>query len=285
MTALEKFREVSRLLKTFGIEDASKEAEILITETLGINKTSLYSGRHEISESDSKRIDSFVLRRSKREPLQYILGHIDFLGLRFNLGRGVLIPRPETEILAEEAIKILKNKKAESASVLDLCTGSGCIAITIAKHFSNASVFGIDISDTALRYAEENALLNDVKNVIFLKGDLYEPLRLINPQMRFDMIVSNPPYVRSEDIRSLQPEIKDWEPVEALNGGEDGLEYYRKILEGCKEFLVDGGDLLLEVGDIRGVIEIARSNNLRIVSVIKDLSGIDRVIHLSLNHS
>lgn len=285
MTALEKFREVSRLLKTFGIEDASKEAEILITETLGINKTSLYSGRHEISESDSKRIDSFVLRRSKREPLQYILGHIDFLGLRFNLGRGVLIPRPETEILAEEAIKILKNKKAESASVLDLCTGSGCIAITIAKHFSNASVFGIDISDTALRYAEENALLNDVKNVIFLKGDLYEPLRLINPQMRFDMIVSNPPYVRSEDIRSLQPEIKDWEPVEALNGGEDGLEYYRKILEGCKEFLVDGGDLLLEVGDIRGVIEIARSHNLRIVSVIKDLSGIDRVIHLSLNHS
>lgn len=285
MTALDKFREVSRLLKTFGIEDAPKEAEILITETLGIDKTSLYSGRHEISENDSKRIDSLALRRTKREPLQYILGHADFLGLRFKLGKGVLIPRPETEILAEEAIKILKNKKAESASVLDLCTGSGCIAITIAKHFSDASVFGIDISDTALRYAEENALLNDVKNVIFLKGDLYEPLRLINPQMRFDMIISNPPYIRSEDIRSLQTEIKDWEPVEALNGGEDGLEYYRKILEGCKEFLVDGGDLLLEVGDIRGVIEIARSHNLRIVSVIKDLSGIDRVIHLSLNHS
>lgn len=285
MTALDKFREVSRLLKTSGIEDAPKEAEILITETLGIDKASLYSGRHEISERDSKRIDSLVLRRSKREPLQYILGHVYFLGLRFNLGKGVLIPRPETEILAVEAIKILKNKKAEEAYVLDLCTGSGCIAITIAKHFSDTSVFGIDISDTVLRYAEENALLNDVKNVIFLKGDLYEPLRLMNSQMKFDMIVSNPPYVRSKDIRSLQPEIKDWEPVEALNGGEDGLEFYRRIIGECRDFLTDSGDLLLEVGDIKGVIEIARSDNLRIVSVIKDLSGIDRVIHLSLNHS
>lgn len=285
MTALDKFREVSHLLKTSGIEDAPKEAEILITETLGIDRTSLYSGRYKITEDDSRRIDSLLQRRLKLEPLQYILGHVQFLGLRFNIGRGVLIPRPETEILAEEVIKILKGRNIESPSVLDLCTGSGCIAITIAKYLPDAMVYGIDMSETALRFAEENALLNNVRNIKFLRGDLYEPLRMINFQMRFDVIVSNPPYIRSGDIKSLQPEIKDWEPVEALNGGEDGLKYYRKIIEGCKDFLIDNGDLLLEVGDSGGVIEIARSNNLRIVSVIKDLSGIDRVLRLSLNHS
>lgn len=285
MTALDKLREAARLLKTSGIEDAPKEAEILITETLCIDKTSLYSGKYEISEGDSKRIDSFLLRRLKREPLQYILGHVEFLGLRFNIGRGVLIPRPETEILALEAIKILKKRKDLKPSILDLCTGSGCIAITIAKHFTDAFVWGIDTSDTALRYAQENALLNNVKNVIFLKGDLYEPLRLMNSQMKFDMIVSNPPYIRSKDIKSLQPEIKDWEPIEALNGGEDGLECYRRIIGECRDFLSDYGVLLLEVGDSKGVIDIAKSNNLRIISVIKDLSGIDRVICLSLNHS
>lgn len=282
MTALDKLREVSRLLRSHDIEDAPKEAEILITETLCIDKASLYSGRYEISESDSKRIDSFLLRRLKREPLQYILGHVEFLGLRFNVGRGVLIPRPETEILALEAIRILKNRKDSKPSILDLCTGSGCIAITIAKHFPDAFVWGIDTSDTALRYAQENALLNDAKNVIFLKGDLYEPLRLMNSQMKFDMIVSNPPYIKTEDIKSLQPEIKDWEPVEALNGGEDGLECYRRIIGECKDFLADNGVLLLEVGDSKGVIEIAKSNNLRIVTVIKDLSGIERVLHLSI---
>lgn len=282
MTALDKFREVSAILKTSGIEDAPKEAEILITETLGIDRTSLYSGKYEITEDDSRRIDSLLQRRLKREPLQYILGHVEFNGLRFNIGRGVLIPRPETEILAEEAIKILKDKKIKGPSVLDLCTGSGCIAITIAKHLPDAMVYGIDMSETALRFAEENALSNNVRNIKFLRGDLYEPLRMMNFQMRFDMIVSNPPYIRSGDIKSLQPEIKDWEPVEALNGGEDGLKYYRKIIEGCKDFLIDNGDLLLEVGDSGGVIEIARSNNLRIVSIIKDLSGIDRVLRISI---
>ncbi|MFN3480517.1 MAG: peptide chain release factor N(5)-glutamine methyltransferase [Thermodesulfovibrionales bacterium] len=284
MTALDKLKEVSAILKTAGIEDAPKEAEILITETLGIDRTSLYSGRYKITEDDSRRIDSLLQRRLKREPLQYIFGHVEFLGLRFNIGRGVLIPRPETEMLAEEAIRILKSKKPSGANILDLCTGSGCIATTIARHLPESFVYGVDISEAALSYAEENALLNDVRNVRFLRGDLYEPLK-IGPEIRFDMIISNPPYIRSEDIKSLQPEIRDWEPLEALNGGEDGLEYYRRIIGGCRDFLMDKGEVLLEVGDSRGVIDIARSYNMRVLSVIKDLSGIDRVLRLSLNHS
>lgn len=285
MTALDKLKEVSYLLKSSGIEDAPKEAEILITEVTGIDRTSLYLGRLEITEKDSKRIDSLLQRRLKREPLQYILGYVEFLGLRFNTGRGVLIPRPETELLAEEAIRILKSRKPYGANVLDLCTGSGCIAISIAKHLLHAMVYGIDISETALGYAEKNALLNNARNVKFLRGDLYEPLKSVSPEIRFDMIVSNPPYIRSEDIKSLQPEIRDWEPLEALNGGEDGLEYYRRIIGGCRDFLTDKGEVLLEVGDSKGVIDIARSSNMRVLSVTKDLLGIDRILRLSLNHS
>lgn len=277
MTALEKFREVSRLLRSFGVEDAPKEAEVLITGVLGIDKISLYCGRYEITEEDSKRIDSLANRRSKREPLQYILGYVEFYGLRFNLGRGVLIPRPETEILVQEAMKILKNSKGY---VLDLCTGSGCIAITIAKKNPDVIVYGVDISEDALRFAKENALLNDTRNVKFLKGDLFEPLRLISPRIKFDLIVANPPYIKSEEITSLQPEIKDWEPLDALNGGSDGLGYYRRIIGECRDFLAEEGTVLLELGDSNGVIEIAKDNGFKILSIIRDLSGIDRVIHL-----
>lgn len=282
MTALEKFREISRLLKSFGIEDAPKEAELLITSILGITKTSLYSGKYEITEEDSKKIDSLTIRRIRREPLQYILGYVEFLGLKFNLGKGVLIPRPETEILALEAIKTIKNK---NGYVLDLCTGSGCIAITIAKSFPEAIVFGIDISEDALRYAEENARLNNTKNIQFLKGDLFEPLRLMSPKIRFDLIVSNPPYIKSEDIKSLQPEIRNWEPLEALNGGPDGLYYYRRIINELRDFLAEAGTVLVELGDSNEVMEIAKANSFKVLSITKDLSGIDRVMHLVLNHS
>lgn len=277
MTALEKFREVSRLLRSFGVEDAPKEAEVLITGVLGIDKISLYCGRYEITEEDSKRIDSLAIRRSKREPLQYILGYVEFYGLRVNLGKGVLIPRPETEILVQEAMKILKNSKGY---VLDLCTGSGCIAITIAKKNPDVIVYGVDISEDALRFAKENALLNDTRNVKFLKGDLFEPLRLISPRIKFDLIVANPPYIKSEEITSLQPEIKDWEPLDALNGGSDGLGYYRRIIGECRDFLAEEGTVLLELGDSNGVIEIAKDNGFKILSIRRDLSGIDRVIHL-----
>jgi len=281
MTALDKFREVSRLLNSSGIDDAPREAEILITETLGISKTELYSGRYEITDEESIRVDSLALRRSKREPLQYILGFVEFLGLRFHLGKGVLIPRQETELLAQEAIRLLKDRKTGNARVLDLCTGSGCIAITIARNLPDTVVYAIDISETALKYACENARLNNVKNVIFMKGDLYEPLKLSGHKIRFDLIASNPPYIRRKEIETLQPEIREWEPIEALNGGEDGLDYYRRIIGNSREFLTGEGEILLEVGDPDGVREIAISRGFKIISAIKDLSGFERILRLA----
>ena len=193
MTAIDKLKEVSAFLKSKGIEDAAKEAEILIIETLRISKSKLYAGSFEMSEDESKQIDALASRRARREPLQYILGHVEFCGLKIKVGQGVLIPRPETELLAEEVIKAisyqllaLSKKESESCCrltaescklrILDLCTGSGCLALAIAKHFPDADVYGTDISKDAIRYANENARLNDIRNVTFLKGSLFEPL-------------------------------------------------------------------------------------------------------------
>ena len=160
MNAIDKLKQVSAFLESKGVEDAAKEAEIFITETLHIGKSKLYSGSFEISEDTSKQIDALTSRRAEGEPLQYIIGHVDFYGLKINVSRGVLIPRPETELLVEEAIKLLKETPPHpplskggqrGVKILDLCTGSGCIAIALAKRLPEAHVYGIDKSDIAIR--------------------------------------------------------------------------------------------------------------------------------------
>jgi len=279
MTLIDKLKEVSAFLGSKGIEDAVKEAEMLITEVLCINRVTLYSGDLEISDETSRDIDSLAARRAAGEPIQYIIGHVDFYGLNINVGRGVLIPRPETELLVEETIKQIKKRFTLHRSrftVLDLCTGSGCIALCIAKHLPDADVFGTDISEEALRYALYNADLNGIENVTFLRGDLYEPVK----GMRFDAIVANPPYIRRMDIKNLQPEINLWEPVEALDGGEDGLQFYREILHRSAEHLKDGGLIIMEVGsgEAEDVSIIAGAQGLRCTSVVRDYSGIRRVL-------
>jgi release factor glutamine methyltransferase len=278
MNAIDKLKEVSAFLESKGIEDAAKEAEILITETLHIDKSKLYAGSLEISEDASRQIDSLAARRANREPLQYIIGHVDFYGLRINVGKGVLIPRPETELLVEEAIKILRSRITHYAlciTILDLCTGSGCIALAIAKHFPNADVYGVDRSDTAIQYATLNATENNVKNVHFIKGDLFEPVG----EMAFDCIISNPPYIKTGDIQELQKEIKNYEPVDALDGGEDGLDFYRSIFKNAPNFLKENGIIILEMGynQADDVEKIAMNAGLKNVTFIKDYSGIKRI--------
>ncbi|MDO8785204.1 MAG: HemK/PrmC family methyltransferase, partial [Syntrophales bacterium] len=192
MTVIDKLKEVSAFLKPRGIEDAAKEAGILITETLRISKSELYAGNFEISEDESKEIDALASRRARREPLQYIIGHVEFCGLKIKVGEGVLIPRPETELLAEEVIKKVSGFRfqvsgedkdsslvphSSSLKILDLCTGSGCLALAIAKHFPDAEVYGTDISKGAIKYAKENAELNGIRNVVFLHGSLFEPIK------------------------------------------------------------------------------------------------------------
>ena len=283
MRALDKLKEATEFLKQYGIEDANREAEIIISHCLGTDRTVLYRDNPKIREEEIERIDEFLKRRSKREPLQYILGYVDFYGLKIKVGKGVLIPRPETELLAEEAIKAVKREALSVMHILDLCTGSGCLALALAREFPDAKVYGTDTSENAIRHAEENAEFNCINNVTFLEGNLFDPvadLTACHPSpVTFDLIVSNPPYIRRDDIKNLQPEVKDWEPVEALAGGENGLDYYRAIIPEAKAYLKEGGDLILEIGagQSREVRMIAEEAGFINISLIKDYAGIERI--------
>jgi len=292
MRALEILSEATEFLKNYGIEDAGRESEIIITHCLGIDRTAFFRDNPEIPEKELKKIYELLKRRSGREPLQYILGYVEFYGLKIKVGKGVLIPRPETELLAEVAIKIVTSYKLQvtseyqdsSLSILDLCTGSGCLALALAKEFPDAKVYGTDTSENAIRYAKQNAESNGIKNVTFLKGSLFKPIKELSTNhfslITFDLIVSNPPYIRKNDIKNLQPEIKDWEPVEALDGGEDGLDYYRTIIPESKGYVKEEGYLILEIGmgqsvDVR---KLAVDSGFKEISLIKDYTGIERIL-------
>jgi release factor glutamine methyltransferase len=283
MRALDKLKEATEFLNRYGIEDAGREAEIIISHCLGTDRTVLYRDNPEIREEEIERIDELLKRRSKREPLQYILGYVDFYGLKIKVGKGVLIPRPETELLAEEAIKAVKREALSVMRILDLCTGSGCLALALAREFLDAKVYGTDTSENAIRYAKENAELTCINNVTFLEGNLFDPIAELiacHPSpVTFDLIVSNPPYIKRDDIKNLQPEVKDWEPVEALAGGEDGLDYYRAIIPEARGYLKEGGYLILEIGagQSREVRRIAEEAGFINISLIKDYAGIERI--------
>ncbi|MEK6581544.1 MAG: peptide chain release factor N(5)-glutamine methyltransferase [Nitrospirota bacterium] len=295
MTALDKIKEITAFLHKCGIDDAHIESEIILRHCLGSDKTILYRDNPLLSKENEREIEKILERRGKREPLQYILGYVEFYGLKIKVGEGVLIPRPETELLVEEVVKAAESREQlpphpplgkggtkGGVNILDLCTGSGCLALALAKHFPDAKVYGTDISATAIRYAKENAELNGIGNAVFLKGSLYEPLKQLISGMplKFDVIVSNPPYIKSNDIANLQPEIKNWEPKNALDGGEDGLRYYREIFSDARRYLMPGGVIFIEIGEgqAEDVSGIARSNHFKNISVIKDYAGIKRII-------
>jgi len=292
--ALDGLREVTAILGECGIEDSHKEAELILTRCMEMGKVALYRDNPVLSPVQRAEINAILERRRKREPIQYIIGHVDFFGLEIHVGPGVLVPRPETEIMAEEVIKSVKHRasgmKAKAVSVkgseysslriLDLCTGSGCLALALAKEFSKSEVIGADVSGKALEYARRNARINNIQNVTFLNGNLYEPVK----GRKFDIIVSNPPYIRRKDICTLQPEIKGWEPLEALDGGEDGLLFYREILSRAPEYLVPGGSLIMELGqgEAQDVLTIAEKSGFGRAALVKDYSGIERILRLSL---
>ena len=293
MDSLDKIREAREFLEKSGIDDAGREAELIISYCLGIDRLILYRDNPKISQEQISEIEEFLKRRSKREPLQYILGYTEFHGLKIKVARGILIPRPETELLAEEAIKVVKIQRINASSppppplgkggmgggvaILDLCTGSGCIALALAKEFPYAEAYGTDSSQVAMAYAKENAAINGIKNATFLRGNLFEPVK---KPATFNLIVSNPPYIKKNDIKMLQPEIKDWEPAEALDGGEDGLDYYRVITPESKRYLREGGYLMFELGmeqadAVRKMVEDAGFID---ISAIKDFAGIERIL-------
>jgi len=272
-------REISSRLKEGGVSEYAREAEIIITETTGLSRTEIYTHNPPVSQESLERVNEFVKRRLTGEPLQYITGRVDFLGEEYLIGPGVLIPRPETEMLVEELLAIVEKTGIRSPYVLDLGTGSGCIAISIALRLRNAEVIAIDSSREALKYARLNGERLGVENVAFLEGDLYEPAG----DMKFDIIVSNPPYVRTAEIPGLQREVAGFEPAGALDGGADGLDVIREIILEGREHLKKGGYLLLEVGLGQGapVRKMGLEAGYRHVRTVKDPAGIERVVIFS----
>ena len=288
MRLLESVRTSSEYLEKAGIDDPFVNAELLVFHAAGMDRLAAYIENPEVGRDLSRKINLLLRRRAKGEPLQYIIGHVDFLGLKIKVGKGVLIPRPETELLAQEAVLEINSREPKAggrkksgiedhARVLDLCTGSGCIALALAKEFPNALVYGSDISKTAIRYAKMNAEANGIGNTTFLAGALFGPVKKTVP---FDIIISNPPYIKTSDISGLQREIRDWEPAGALDGGESGLDFYVKIFAEAGAHLREAGIILLELGygQAKAVTKIATKSGFSNITVKKDYAGIGRIL-------
>jgi release factor glutamine methyltransferase len=278
MRVREKLKLITLDLGKSGVVDPGKEAELIIVNASGIAREMIFRDDPVLSADKSARIDEYVTRRVAGEPLQYILGYVEFYGLKIHVGRGVLIPRPETELIVDAVVKTAMRNYGSELRVLDLCTGSGCLALAIAKSIPGADVYATDISGEALQYAHENARHNTIHSVTFLQGDLFDPVN----EKKFDIVVSNPPYIKSADIPELQREIREWEPLQALDAGKDGLQYYRKIIRDLDRHLMEDGQCFLEIGfdQRKDVAALARKYGF-ISYFKKDLSGHYRIAILS----
>lgn len=269
-------------LEKNGIPDVQTDAEYLLTFVLRCKRHELYMNPERmLSESEASVFERFVRRRLLREPAQYITGQTEFRGLPFKVTRDTLIPRPETELLVEEAIRCARSIKKKTITAVDLCAGSACIAVSFAKELSESIVYATDISAGAIEVARKNAQINGVSDrIVLLEGDLYEPLAKRGIK-DVDLIISNPPYVPDTEREGLAPEVKDYEPAAALYAGEEGLDFYKRIIKDAPSFLAPGGFLLLELGwGQAGKVLKLLSDGGRFddLEVKKDYSGIDRVL-------
>ena len=271
--------KANSILKENNIDDANLKAKILLSDLLGKNKEYLMiHDDEEIEDGLSNIFFEKIERLKNHEPLQYIINKQEFMGFDFYVDKNVLIPQPDTENLVEEVILLTellrKNEKTE-LRILDMCTGSGAIAISISKLIRNCLVYASDISRDALKIAEENSSRNQA-NVLLFESDLFEK---ISELYKFDIIVSNPPYIESNTINSLSEEVKN-EPILALDGGEDGLDFYRKIIKEARRYLNSNGYLAFEIGyNQRVEVEkILEENGYKNIYSRKDLAGNDRIV-------
>lgn len=276
MTIEEFLNEIIRVFEKVGIENAKGEARALACHVLSCDETYLFF--HQNEEIDDKVLlasAALINERTKGRPLQYVIGHTNFYGVDVMVDERVLIPRPETEELVEAA---LADIKTQNPKILDLCTGSGCIAMAVASKLPGALVVATELSPKAFMLARNN--LRPYTNVTVLRGDLFESVG----QMQFDYILTNPPYIPTRVINSLQKEVKDFEPKMALDGGESGLEIVKKILEEAPEYLTENGKIFMEIGDDQGqsCLELAQKTaKWKDFSIIKDLQGKDRIFKAS----
>ncbi|OGW01757.1 MAG: protein-(glutamine-N5) methyltransferase, release factor-specific [Nitrospinae bacterium RIFCSPLOWO2_01_FULL_39_10] len=288
-------------LKSRNIPSDRLDSEVLLSFILNKDRTYLYTNSEKpILPEEHKKFKELIERRGRREPLSYITGEKEFWSLKFKVSRDTLIPRPETEILVQAVLDIIKYPsppplpigeriKVRGIKILDIGTGSGNVAVSIAKESPESHVFTVDKSNSALSVAKENAIIHNVAGrITFLKGDLCIPFNPPSPPFvkggkegLFDIIVSNPPYIPTGDIEGLMPEVRDWEPRWALDGGKDGLEIVRKIIKDAPLFLKSKGFLAMEIGfgqseEVSRII--SETDKFHNIKTIKDLSGIERVV-------
>lgn len=252
-----------------GVEDAATDAWLLLEEVFQISRSWYFAHSDTVvSGEQSRKYEALIARRGQRIPLQHLIGKAWFYGLPFTVNEHVLIPRQDTEILVEQALKRVR----PGMRILDMCTGSGCILLSVLANCEGVSGLGVDLSEQALEVAKKNA--SDLKiEAEFCRSDLFEQV-----EGTFDLILSNPPYIRTDVILTLMPEVRDHEPRMALDGKEDGLYFYRRILERTGDFLKPGGWLCFEIGydqgeDLRRMMEMY---GLEQIEIVRDLAGLDR---------
>ena len=277
MTLEEAYRLGSDVLNEAGVPDAGTDAWILLEHVTGVSRTRYYvNPKQVLSKEEEERYLSYIEKRKKRIPVQHLTGVQEFMGLEFIVNEHVLIPRQDTEVLVETVWEDLE----PGMRVLDMCTGSGCILISLMKRMQTVSGedgitgVGVDLSREALQVAEENASKQKV-GAVFVESDLFDKV-----EGTYDIIVSNPPYIRTSVIKELQEEVKLHDPYAALDGKEDGLFFYREIIKKSKEYLKKGGRLYFEIGydqgeDVKKLMEEAGFSE---VTVKKDLAGLDRIV-------
>jgi release factor glutamine methyltransferase len=251
MTVLEGIQKSTEFLTKKEIESPRLQAELLLAHVLKLPRMKLYLNfERALTDAETATYRELVKRRSQREPLQHITGSTSFCGLEIAVNRHVLVPRPETELLAEAGWSFLSTINSQPSTALDFGTGSGCIAIALAAKCPAAKIIALDISPEALDIARQNAAKNNVaERIEFLQGDGFAALP---KETQFDLIISNPPYIPSAEIAALEPEVRDYDPRGALDGGADGLDFYRRFASEARKFLKAEGKIMLEFGDGQG---------------------------------
>lgn len=274
MIIKEALMKASKKLEENNIPGPLNEAKYLLKFLL--KKDDIYFITNldkSLNDDELKKYKELVNKRCKHVPFSYITGVKEFMGLEFFVNNQTLIPRPETEIITEYVINNFKDKKLD---ILEIGVGSGCISISIAKYLSNVNILGVDINEKAIEVANKNIKYNNVENKVnFIKSDLYK-----NVKGKFDIIISNPPYIKSDVIETLEDDVKKYEPILALDGGTDGLYFYKKIINDADNFLKDNSYIIFEIGYDQGkdVKTLLEKKQFKEIEIIKDLAGFDRTI-------
>lgn len=275
MTIFEAYNFAKQKLKKAEIEDYVFEAKTIIKYITGLSNSQILTDyATELTEFQQNNLIAILKQREIRYPLQYILGEWGFYKYTFKVGVGVLVPRADTEVLVEKCCEYLKSKP--NAKVLDLCSGSGCIGISLAKDFPDSAVVLVEKSEQAQVFLQKNIKLNKAYNTLALQGDIFEGAA---NNGEYDLIVSNPPYIPPDEMKIVSPETR-FEPEIALLGGQDGLDFYRAIIQNYKKSLKSGGMLAFEVGinEHKAVFDLLKTANFKEITVIKDFNGIERVV-------